>query len=107
MMDATALAPTAAAIRAQSGIARNGDGAPLDEARRVAEQFESFFIARMLDQITEQLPTDGPFGGGHAERVFRGMLNEQYAETITRAGGLGIAESTYREILAIQEAGRS
>lgn len=100
----TALPPRSTPLRA--AVERNADGSAVDPARRTAEKFEAFFLTRMLDEISSGLETDGPFGGGHGEKVFRGMLNEQYAETITRTGGLGIADSVYREILAIQERSR-
>ena len=98
--------PSGNVVAPRPQIARHSDGTPVDKARRAAEQFESFFVGRMLDQITSEQPTDGPFGGGHAEKVFRGLLNEQYAVNVTRSGGLGIADSVYGEILAIQEASR-
>jgi peptidoglycan hydrolase FlgJ len=33
------------------------------------------------------------------------MLNEEYAKVITRAGGIGLADSLAREMLRYQEAG--
>lgn len=105
-MNTVSLDPVATQVRPTQKVAieRNGDGTPMDPARRAAEKFEAFFLTRMLDQISSEMPTDGMFGGGHAEKVYRGMLNEQYGQTITQSGGLGIADSIYREILAIQEA---
>lgn len=73
------------------------------DARRVAEEFESFFIARFIDAMQSGLETDGPFGGGHGEAMFRGMLSDEYAKAITGSGGLGLADSVYREILKLQE----
>lgn len=104
-MDVTSVSPNLSGGRTipRPVIERNGDGTPIDKARKAAEQFEGFFLTRMLDQITSELSTDGPLGGGHAEKVYRGMLNEQFAASVTRSGGLGIADSVYREILAIQE----
>ena len=49
------------------------------------------------------VPTDGPFGGGHGEEVFRSMMNEQYAQSMVQAGGIGLADNIYREIIRLQE----
>jgi Rod binding domain-containing protein len=75
-------------------------------AWQVAQEFESFFISQMLEIQTSTIPTDGPFGGGQAERIFRSMQNGEHAKAITQRGGLGIAENVYREIIALQEASK-
>ena len=74
------------------------------DAREVAEQFETVFVNTMIQGMFEGIKSDGPFGGGHGEEIYRSMLNEQYAEAITARGGIGLADSIYREILSLQEA---
>ncbi len=73
------------------------------DAREVAEEFESVFLTTMIQGMFEGIKTDGPFGGGHGEQIYRSMLNEQYAEAIASRGGIGLADSIYREILSMQE----
>jgi len=51
----------------------------------------------------EGVTTHGPFDGGQGESGFRSMLVEQYSKEITRAGGIGLADQVYREILKLQE----
>jgi Rod binding domain-containing protein len=76
---------------------------PADKAHQAAVDFETVFLSQMLETLSSGLKTDGPFGGGAGEGVFRSMLNQEYAKSITKAGGLGIADSVYRELLKIQE----
>ncbi|MFQ5533270.1 MAG: rod-binding protein [Sphingomonadales bacterium] len=73
------------------------------KASETAETFEAVFLAQMLNQMFESVKTDGPFGGGFSEGIFRSMLNDQYAETLSSRGGIGIADAVYREILKTQE----
>lgn len=73
-----------------------------EQARQVAQQFERMFISEMLGPMFQGLETDGPTGGGNAEATFRPMLIDQYADAITRGGGVGIADSVYKEILKLQ-----
>jgi Rod binding domain-containing protein len=47
--------------------------------------------------------SDGPFGGGPAEDIFKNLLAEEYGKTLARSGGIGIADSVYRQILSVQE----
>lgn len=75
-----------------------------DELRRAAEEFEAVFLSEMLSPMFEGLQTDGLGGGGMGEEIFRPMLVERYAEAISRAGGVGIADSIVRELMRMQEA---
>ncbi len=43
------------------------------------------------------------FGGGESEKMFRSMLNDEYARSMSRNNGIGIADAVYREMLAMQE----
>lgn len=73
-----------------------------EEAKRVAQEFEKMFLAEMLQPMFAGIETDGPFGGGNAEEVFRPMLLEKYAEAVSASGGVGIADSVLSEILRMQ-----
>ena len=73
------------------------------QARKSAEDFEAFFIAQTVDTMFSGIKTDGPFGGGHAEEMFRSLLSQEYGKSMARGGGIGIADQVYREILKSQE----
>ncbi len=73
------------------------------DARRVAEDFEAVFLTTMLENMFAGIDTGGPFGGGYGETVYRSLLNEHYAAAIVKSGGIGIADSIYREILKLQD----
>lgn len=72
-------------------------------ARKVAEDFEGFFISMMLETMSSGIEVDPMFGGGQGEQVYRSLLNTEYARTFAKAGGIGVADSVYREILRAQE----
>lgn len=76
-----------------------GTNGALDDAA----EFESVFLATMLNQMFAGIKTDGPFGGGQGEEQFRGFLVEEYAKSITASGGIGLADAVRRELIAIQE----
>lgn len=72
------------------------------EIRRAAEEFEAVFLNQMLAPMFEGLQTDGLGGGGMGEEIFRPMLIERYAQSLTQAGGIGIADSVIRELMRMQ-----
>ena len=74
-----------------------------DEARRVAEDFEAFFIAQMIGTMFSGIKTDGPFGGGFGETIYKSMLADEYGKVMARRGNVGIADVVQHEILKLQE----
>jgi len=72
-------------------------------ARKTANEFESMFLTQMLEHMSSGIKTDGPFGGGQGEEMFRSLLNQEYAGMLSKRGGIGIADHVYRQILALQE----
>lgn len=71
--------------------------------RKSAQDFEAVFLSQMLSPMFESLETDGLFGGGSGERMYRGMLVEEYGKALSRNGGVGIADAVARQIIASQE----
>lgn len=72
-------------------------------ARKTAQDFEAFFIGQTMESMFAGIETDGPFGGGNAEKMFRSVMFEQYGKDMARNGGIGIADQVYAEILKTQE----
>lgn len=78
------------------------DAAP-EHIRRTAEEFESFFLSQMFEMMFTDIETDGPFGGGSGEKIFRSLLVGEYAKSTAAQGGVGIADSIVRQLLVNQE----
>ena len=75
------------------------------DAQVAGRKFEAMFISQMLKPMFDTLPTDGMFGGGQGEEMFRSMLVDNYAKDMANHGnGIGIANSVARTLLRAQEA---
>jgi peptidoglycan hydrolase FlgJ len=77
-------------------------GSPQAAARRSAEEFEAVFLQTMVQEMMSGLGKDGPLGEGEAGGAWRSLLVQEYAGTMSRSGGIGIADSLYPDILALQ-----
>lgn len=77
------------------------DNAQIDQAARA---FEATMLTAMLKPIFESVETSAPFGGGEGEKMWRGLLVEQYANEIASTGGIGIADEVRAELIRAQEA---
>jgi Rod binding domain-containing protein len=72
-------------------------------AAKAAEEFEAIFISQFLSAMFQGIKTDGPFGGGAGEEIFRSLMLEQYGKRIATDGGFGLADSVKRQLLSLQE----
>lgn len=79
----------------------------LKGAGDAARNFESVFLSEMFKLMSENLPTDGPFGGGASEAMFRPLLVDEYARELSRQGGIGLSDAVHREMLKLQEEANS
>jgi flagellar protein FlgJ len=74
-----------------------------DQANKVAQDFEAVFINEIMGSMFEGISSDGPFGGGPGETIFRSMMIERYSKTIAAQGGFGLATAVKQELLRAQE----
>ena len=86
----------------QSQAALNGAKGE-DALRRAAEAFEGLVLGQLLAPMVNTVPTDGPFGGGSAESMYRSFMVDEIGKTVARAGGIGIADSVYAQFAKMQE----
>jgi len=82
---------------------------PADDAKlhKAAEDFAAVALSEMLNPMFDTVDTAGGlFGGGTAESTFKPMMIAEIAKQIARAGGLGLAEPIYQQMLRMQEGRR-
>lgn len=100
------VASSLSAIGQQQAAAGQADSARTEQARKAAVSFESVTIGELLQPMFDTVDTsDGMFGGGAAEKQFRSLQVLEIGKQIANNGGIGIADSVYRQILAMQEQG--
>lgn len=97
------------ALQAGDAVAR-GRAAPAipraaspAQMRKVAEDFEAFFLSQMLQPMFANIEVAEPFGGGMAEKMWKSLQVEEYGKAFARAGGIGIADAVVKEMLRMQE----
>jgi len=101
--DTTLNAQTLHAVNASQPLPKLPHGGNMRQMRQVAKDFESVFIAQMLQPMFQDIRPEAPFGGGTGEDVWRGMQVQEYGKAISEAGGIGIADAVLREMIKMQE----
>ena len=74
------------------------------KARETATGFEQMFLNQMFSQMFTGVEGDGPMGGAGAAGVWRSFLTDEYAKNFAKAGGIGLGDHIYRQLIAQQEA---
>ena len=73
-----------------------------EAARNAAQDFESVFVSQMMEPMFQGLKTDGMFGGGQGEAVFRSLMIQEVGKEISKSGGVGISDAVFGERLRMQ-----
>ena len=74
----------------------------MEQIETAAKEFEAVFITEMMKPMFEGIETDGTFGGGKGEEVFRGVLIDEYGKMLSKTGQLGIADKIKAEMIRMQ-----
>lgn len=101
-----ALAGLTAYMPATAPKSAAAHGARDPRAWEAAQDFEAQFVSTLFQSMFDSMEQENPFGGGPGETMFRSLLVDQYGREVAKAGGIGIADDIYREILKLQEATR-
>jgi peptidoglycan hydrolase FlgJ len=100
--------PTSSTLAAQSfsanPVPQLTKSASAEEANKSAQDFEAFFLTQMLEHMFQGVPTDGFFGGGYGEGVYRSLMLQEYGKVLSKSGGIGVADMVNRELMRLQEA---
>lgn len=70
---------------------------------RAAKDFEAVFLSEMMKPMFDGLKSDGMFGGGHAEEIFRSVMIQEYGKMVADTGRVGIADHVRDAMIKLQE----
>ena len=76
------------------------------QTRAAVAQFEGLLVGELASLMLGTVNSDGMFGGGHAEDIYRGMMAEHLGNAIAKRGGLGLAPALMEEVIRMQGGGR-
>jgi len=81
--------------------AATGDRAKI---REKAEEFEAAFLGQMLSHMFKNVGNgEGVFGGGQGEKIWKSQYIDQMGATLSKNGGIGVADAVERQLLKLQE----
>ncbi len=73
------------------------------KVKKAAKELEAVFLAEMLSPMFNGLKVDPLFGGGHSEKIYRGMMVQEYGKSLAEAGGIGLQDYISEQIQSYQK----
>ncbi|MCL2519602.1 MAG: rod-binding protein [Spirochaetaceae bacterium] len=72
----------------------------LEAIKAKTQEFEGLFIKMMFDEMRKSLnpPSSGSMAHDQGRDIFNDMLHDQYAQMLSRSGGIGIADMIFRQL---------
>lgn len=68
------------------------------DAKGAAEQFEALLLQEMLKSMWSTVPKDGVISASFEEGMYRDMLNEALATSISEGQGIGIKDVIFKDL---------
>lgn len=85
----------------QGPIELNGNRQPDNtELKEACQAFESVFVTYMLQKMRGTVAEGGMLEGGPGQSMYKEMLDEEYAKSISQSGNLGLADLMYQQLIA-------
>ena len=68
------------------------------DPKQAAQQFEALLLQEMLKSMWTTVPQGGMLSGSHEEKMYRDMLNEAMADSISEGRGIGIKDVILKDL---------
>jgi flagellar protein FlgJ len=68
------------------------------DSKQAAQQFEALLVQEMLKSMWATVPKGELLSGSHEESMYRDMLNEAVASSISEGRGMGIKEVILKDL---------
>ncbi len=87
-----------------TGVVQTAQSQLREKDIQAAQDMESFFIHFLLKEMRKTVPKSDLFGKSQAEEMYIDMFDQQIAQNIAVAGGLGLAEFINKGLVHKQKA---
>ena len=85
------------------GARATGKAVPDTSLRQVAADFESLFVNQMFQAMRRTVPESKLFAQNSGEKMFRDMLDQQWASGLANRGGVGIGDMLYQQMVGNED----
>ena len=74
------------------------------QLKQASEDFEAIFLETVLKSMRQSVMKSGFMDGGHAEDLYRSMLDSEYAKSMSGLDQTGLSRIIYQQLLKTGQA---
>ena len=74
-----------------------------EEIEKASSQFEALLLNQMINSMWKAVPNQGLLSGSREEEMYRDMLNQAVADSISTGRGIGIKNVVMKELKAAEK----
>ncbi len=82
-------------------LEKAADGKDLPKLKEASQEFEAFFINTLFKEMRKTIQEGGLTEKSQATTTFEDMLDEEMSKTISKSGGLGLADMIYNNMVKV------
>jgi flagellar protein FlgJ len=84
----------------KEGKAKSAAAAAKEDAKlkSACTEMEAVFLNILWQQMRRSVPKNTLFGQSNQEEIMRSMLDSEMAKNMAKAGGVGLADTLYRQL---------
>lgn len=86
-------------LKVQKFLPQQQKPTPEKQLQDVANMYEKHFLREMLKSMRSTVQESGFIQTNHAEKIFRGQLDEEYVEKWGEKGGIGLSKLIYDQLI--------
>lgn len=95
----TSIKPSVLNRYAAAAETKPGRSVPLTQKpEEVARQFEGLLLKQMIDSMWSTVPKGGVISGSNEETMYRDMLNDALATSISEGKGIGVKDVILKDL---------
>ncbi len=82
-------------------LEKAAEGNDLTKLKEASQEFEAFFINTLFKEMRKTIQESGLTEKSQATTTFEDMLDEEMSKTISKTGGLGLADMIYNNMVKV------
>lgn len=92
------LKDTMSRVSSQAAESEDASKAKEAELEKAATDFEALLLGQMLKSMWQSVESSGLLSGSREESMYRDMMNDEMAKSISEGQGIGIKEVIIRDL---------
>ncbi len=70
----------------------------LKSLKKACQLFESLFLNELFKEMRKTIPQQGLIKEQNSDRIYKSMLDQEYATRMAESGGIGLGDMLYKQL---------